>query len=138
MKNLRNILVTALLVFATASIGYSQKTNGNTGNQSGPVGCNVFIPDAFTPNGDNINDRFELKYSDVCDVTSYNLMIFDRWGRLVYEAKGASPDLSWDGRFEGKEMAGGVYIWNLQMKINPSHIGEKDQINRHGTVVVLR
>lgn len=138
MKNLHHIFFTALLILATASFSYAQKSNGNSGNNSGNVGCNVFIPDAFTPNGDNINDRFEIKYSDVCDVTSYHLMVFDRWGRLVYEAKSANPDLAWDGKFEGKEMQGGVYIWNLQMTINPSYVGEQDHINRHGTVVVLR
>jgi gliding motility-associated-like protein len=66
----------------------------------------VFFPDAFTPNGDGINDRFEPQ---AWFVTLEELRIYDRWGNEVYMHKGSSP--VWDGRFRGKALDSGTYVF---------------------------
>ena len=68
--------------------------------------CKIFIPNAFTPDGDNLNERFEIKLD--CPVVSYNLSIFDRWGRKVFQAD--SPEVSWDG---DNAKHTGVYTYTL-------------------------
>lgn len=136
MKRIFQILLLSALFLLIANISYAQKGGGN--NQANTIGCNIFVPNAFTPNGDDINDRFTVKYSDVCNIREFDLKIFDRWGRMVYEAKTADPNFAWDGTFEGKELQQGVYMWNLYVRITPSIPGENEVINRHGTVVIIR
>lgn len=55
--------------------------------------CNVFIPNSFTPNGDGLNDYFEVKQT--CEVFDYELFMFDRWGGIIYTSN--DPDDIWDG-----------------------------------------
>jgi gliding motility-associated-like protein len=61
-------------------------------------GCStVWIPNAFTPNGDGLNDKFAPE--GVCMV-SYTMDIFDRWGNLVYTTDASKP---WDGTYKGSD-----------------------------------
>lgn len=117
---------------------YGQKTNSN--NSSGStVFCNIFVPNAFTPNGDNINDRFEVKHGENCQVLEYNMKIFDRWGRLIYESNSIENGYAWDGTADGKEAMQGVYMWTVSGTIRSQNpIGETRDIKKQGTVVVIR
>jgi gliding motility-associated-like protein len=67
----------------------------------------VFIPTAFSPNGDGKNEEYTILSN--CDVKSYTLRIFDRWGGLVFLSR--TPGESWDGRVNGKPADSGVYFY---------------------------
>jgi len=69
----------------------------------------IYIPSAFSPNGDDINDLFELH---TFDVISIEFQIFDRWGNLVYES--LTNEVKWDGKFKNQYASPGVYVWSLQ------------------------
>lgn len=76
----------------------------------------LFVPNAFTPNNDGINDIFEPFSTDI----DYTLSIYDRWGERLFEAQ----NQGWDGYFKGEELKSDVYIWcllysqkNLQQKM---------------------
>ncbi|MDF1695085.1 MAG: gliding motility-associated C-terminal domain-containing protein [Saprospiraceae bacterium] len=76
----------------------------------------VYIPNVFSPNGDNINDLFTI-FSNSEDAFISQVMIFDRWGELMFEKAGFNiqeVDLSWDGRFNGKLCPPGVYVYVIQ------------------------
>ncbi len=135
MKRYFKIIILFALFILIGTTGYSQKGGVNQGNS---VGCNIFVPNAFTPNGDEINDRFTLKHSDICNIQEFDLKIFDRWGRMVFETKTSDPNQAWDGTFEGKELQQGVYIWNLYVRIHPSTPYEEPVISKQGTVVIIR
>lgn len=77
-----------------------------------PSNCNVSFPNAFSPNGDNINDLFKA-YSELGFV-EWNMEIFDRSGNLVYSS--SDPTSGWDGTFNGKECQVGVYVWKLRYR----------------------
>lgn len=66
----------------------------------------VYIPNAFTPNGDGINDIFSAKgyYID-----KFNMDIYDRWGELVFSSNDISK--GWDGTIKGKLAENSVYVW---------------------------
>lgn len=69
----------------------------------------VYVPNAFTPNNDGINDVFRIK---VIGETSINhLKIYSRWGQLVYD----DPNFNhkWNGKLKGTELPAGVYVWIL-------------------------
>src|SRR5690606_975678 len=56
--------------------------------------CPVIIPDAFSPNGDGINDRFEISYI-ADEFPNYTIEIFNRWGNVVFKGNASTPN--WDG-----------------------------------------
>jgi gliding motility-associated-like protein len=79
----------------------------------------VYAPTAFSPNGDNKNDRFFLAGKKNLKVTYFR--IFDRWGTLVFEAtNGALNDASigWDGTYAGKVVPPGAFVWIAELELN--------------------
>ena len=72
----------------------------------------VFIPNAFSPNGDQHNDFFEI-YPGTSTSKVKSLQIYSRWGEILYDYNGdQSQDLArWDGRFRGKIMMDEVVVY---------------------------
>lgn len=68
----------------------------------------VYAPNAFSPNDDGTNDRFQVFTSDI---TSMQLRIFDRWGNQVFET--TDPDAAWNGFWLNRPAPVGVYVWML-------------------------
>ncbi|AEE53081.1 T9SS C-terminal target domain-containing protein [Haliscomenobacter hydrossis] len=68
--------------------------------------CPVFLPSAFSPNGDGHNDHLEM-FSN-CDTKQIELSVYDRWGNQVYQSNGPKP--SWDGTFRKSSAERGVYL----------------------------
>jgi len=69
------------------------------------------IPNAFSPNGDGINDIFLIAGN------FYSLAfmkIFDRWGELIFETQ--DPSIGWDGTFKGKSLNPDVFVYMIQYK----------------------
>lgn len=66
----------------------------------------VYIPNAFTPNGDDLNDIFKIEYFGL---SGYELTVFDRWGEVIFKSK----DGGWDGNRRGNPCEQGVYVWRL-------------------------
>ncbi|HLF63538.1 MAG TPA: gliding motility-associated C-terminal domain-containing protein [Saprospiraceae bacterium] len=76
--------------------------------------CNhtLFIPNVFSPNGDNVNDEWMVMFDDPA-VTSIECKIFDRWGDKIYET--TTTPIEWDGRFNDQAMLSGVYVYVLKL-----------------------
>ncbi|MFZ4414549.1 MAG: SBBP repeat-containing protein, partial [Bacteroidales bacterium] len=70
---------------------------------------NIWVPTAFTPNGDGRNDVFKIE--TINTIKDFHLYIFNRWGQLVFETKYVLE--GWDGNSMGKEAASGIYIWKI-------------------------
>lgn len=76
----------------------------------------VFVPNAFTPNNDGLNDLFKpvsiFLYNDKGNtVFDYTFQIFNRWGEKVFATD--EVDDAWDGTYKGKAVQGGVYLWRV-------------------------
>lgn len=89
---------------------------------------NVFIPNAFTPNGDELNDVF---VPVLRGVKFYALSVFDRWGTLLFET--AELNKGWDGTYKGVASKQDVYVWKMSVS---SKSGE--QKNLTGQVTLTR
>lgn len=78
----------------------------------------VFIPDAFSPNLDGVNDVFSV-YTGKGVVSINSMRIFNRWGDMMYENTDIEPSslgtVGWDGRFNGRMMDTGVYIYAVEI-----------------------
>lgn len=87
------------------------------------------IPNAFSPNGDGLNDFFNvhnIKYEQILKFVVYN-----RYGEMVYDGK--NPDIGWDGYFKGQPAPLGVYSYNII--INIPFVGVR---NYKGDVTLIR
>jgi gliding motility-associated-like protein len=73
-----------------------------------PAKCNVYVPNAFTPNGDGLNDYFKPSFKG--GLIKYSFQIFNRWGEKVFETR--ILDKGWDGRHKGK-LIPGIYVFKL-------------------------
>ena len=71
---------------------------------------NVYVPNVFTPNGDNLNDLF---LPAVRGAKKYNLSVFDRWGKKLFET--LEPLEGWDGNYQEKACQTDVYNWSLSV-----------------------
>jgi len=88
---------------------------------------NFFIPNAFTPNADGVNDFFYVLSQT--GVKVFTFQVFDRWGEKVHD--GAYP---WDGKFKDKDVPMGVYVYFVRLGL----FGEAESITRKGSVTLIR
>ncbi|MDD2387100.1 MAG: gliding motility-associated C-terminal domain-containing protein [Bacteroidales bacterium] len=70
------------------------------------------IPNAFTPNGDGINDTWEIDYIEMYPSAYVN--VFNRWGQHIYQAK--SNEDFWDGKWKGKYVPAGSYQYVIDLR----------------------
>ena len=71
---------------------------------------NLFIPNTFTPNGDDHNELFSIIGDNI---KTFSIQIFNRWGELMFMSK--SIDKSWDGTFKNKKVQEGTYYYNVKV-----------------------
>jgi gliding motility-associated-like protein len=88
----------------------------------------VFVPNAFTPNGDGQNDVFMVMGNKLDEFT---MVIYNRWGEKVFESQDAN--MGWDGTFEGKELPSDVFAYMVRLRCFNGEIFEKQ-----GNVSLLR
>ena len=88
----------------------------------------IWVPNAFTPNNDGMNDEF-IPYVEHAD--NYHLYIFNRWGELIFESKDQYS--GWDGTYKGKKASEDIYIW----RIDYTNYSGKN-FNQYGYVVLYR
>jgi len=91
-----------------------------------------FVPNAFTPNGDELNNVFRPLQSFTA-IKEYNLSIYDLWGNLVFQTN--DPSAFWDGTVENGEPLLDAYIWTIS--IRSSCLSDNEQ-HQSGTIIILK
>ncbi len=76
-----------------------------------PPSATLYFPNAFSPNGDGINESFG---GEGVLLDRYELYVFDRWGGIIFESK--DQDLRWDGTMDGEAVMNGVYPYKYLAK----------------------
>jgi gliding motility-associated-like protein len=93
----------------------------------------IFVPNAFSPNGDGINDIFQIKFpNSTFNLQHSTLSIFNRWGEEIFQ----SDDITqgWDGKKNGKDCPGGVYVYKIVFEVD-GVAGSQEMV---GTVMLVR
>jgi gliding motility-associated-like protein len=93
-----------------------------------------FIPNTFTPNGDNLNDYFTA-YGPNLVMIDY-MHIYDRWGSLIFSHEvipANNTNLGWDGTQNGQEVNAGVYTYIMELKFKE---GDKKMVS--GNITLIR
>jgi gliding motility-associated-like protein len=88
----------------------------------------LYVPNAFTPNNDGVNDRF-LVFTD--GAKSISFKIFNRWGEKIFETTTIGE--GWDGTYLGKEMNPGVYVYYVEVTYQDDSIQAEK-----GSVTLIR
>lgn len=97
--------------------------------------CVVFAPNAFTPNGDGINDLFRIETE--CAFESFSIRIFNRWGDEVFSS--ADPKFTWRGEDRSNEFFAGPVIYNYRIEALPEAVLFVPQpLEIIGSVTVVR
>jgi len=89
----------------------------------------LYVPNAFSPNGDGNNTTWGPAFSFVKD---FEISVFNRWGQRLFYSNNLSS--TWDGKFEGKDCQQGVYLF----KIKFSGFNSNDIIEKLGSVTIIR
>lgn len=113
--------------FLTATNGVCERTDEMTI----VVSKDLIIPSVFSPNGDGINDTWEIlgadRYPDI------QIQVFDRWGQKVFESISYNEEKFWDGTHKGKRLSTSTYYY----VINLNEPGEPENITK-GAVSIVR
>jgi gliding motility-associated-like protein len=76
----------------------------------------LLMPDAFTPNGDGVNDVFEI--TNKADFREIEMRVYNRWGEVVHDGRG--QDHGWDGTYNGQKQNADMYVYFVRALPNTS------------------
>ncbi|MDF2435979.1 MAG: hypothetical protein K0Q95_355 [Bacteroidota bacterium] len=88
----------------------------------------AYIPNSFTPNGDGLNDEFNISGTNIQDL---QMVIYERSGEKMYESKGRNS--SWNGTLKTQELGAGTYVYTVRIIFEDGSIA-----NKKGYVTVVR
>ena len=93
-----------------------------------------FIPNAFSPNGDGLNDVFKVRglYKNI----TFHMYVYDRWGTAVFESD--NIDRGWDGASGGQKCPSGSYVWMVRIGFLGQDIITQGDVKFNGTVTIVR
>ncbi len=95
--------------------------------------CQIFIPNAFSPNDDGFNDVFKVYPHSDFKGDFRIFRIYNRWGALMYEAQNFSPENSgWNGTHKGKKLGVGVYVYFIEIEYEN---GDKEILEGDITII---
>ncbi|MDB4922595.1 gliding motility-associated C-terminal domain-containing protein [Mucilaginibacter sp.] len=119
-----------IIVHATGGISCQLSKNSTpvTGTTTNPLIDNIFVANAFTPNGDGKNDVVYVRNENIKSLKFY---VYDQWGELLYVSQ--SQQNGWDGTCKGKTEPAGVYVYYLEANMN-----DGKQVKKKGTITLLR
>ncbi len=94
------------------------------------LGCEeLFLPKAFTPNGDGLNDFYGISnYYVIQELLDFEIL--DRWGNRVFYT--VDPIQQWDGSYQGAEVNPGVFLYRIR------HLCQGEELIKVGSVVVMK
>lgn len=91
-----------------------------------------YVPNSFTPDGDIFNQTFTPVFTSGFDPFDYHLMIYDRWGELIFQSD--DPNYGWDGSYADLGIVqAGLYTWKIEFKVSKND--ERKRIFGHVAVL---
>jgi len=91
--------------------------------------CDIYLPNAFTPNGDGKNDKFHILTTGHHAIRTF--MVMNRWGQKVFDTHDENE--GWDGKFKGEDLPIGTYYYYIKYLCSDNTLLEKK-----GEIVLIR
>jgi gliding motility-associated-like protein len=131
---MKKVILLILIALSSLPVLVHAQSGGPSGH------CPLHVPNAFTPNGDNLNETFQIRIGESCEVISFDLKIFDRWGRLIHQADEYLPSQAWDGTADGQPAKQGVYMYQLEVNLRHTKqaSGQSELSTKKGSIVLIR
>lgn len=95
-------------------------------------GLIYYIPNAFTPDGDEHNNVFSPVFTSGFDPADFHLEIYDRWGEQIFESHNA--EVGWDGTYQNRLCKEGIYTWVIRFK----DLYTDENYHVHGSIALIR
>ena len=92
----------------------------------------VYVPNAFSPNGDGLNDEFRV-FAAPNRVKEINMSVFGRWGNLVFQGAGDLEKIRWDGSHKGELKSSNVFVYSIDVELVSGR-----KLNITGDITLLR
>ena len=115
----------------TTYTAYCSLCNGQEFTDDMTVYVIPYIPNAFTPNGDGLNDDFRILGLPPENITQFNMQIFNRWGQIVFSSNDIL--IGWDGKLNGAVCPEGDYTWVIFYEYD-----KKTRTSNKGILTLLR
>ena len=115
----------------TTYIAWVQICNGQEFTDTVTVHVIPYIPNAFTPNGDGLNDEFRIVGIPHENITRFQMEIYNRWGERIFHT--ADILEGWDGTWNNGPCPSDTYIWVIGYED-----GKKHKVTNHGSVILMR
>ncbi len=128
------LIGTIILLASTPKFTLSQNASSSeivSGQNKSTLKCSIFVPHAFTPNGDGINDA--LRVNCPCEITEYTFTIYDEKG-AIYKTHNIRQ--KWDGRRNGQPVNEGYYKWEIVYSMKEN--GKLRERTLHGDIAIIR
>lgn len=93
----------------------------------------IYVPDAFSPNQDAINDQLTVWHA--ATFITYSFRVYDRWGNLIFSTR--QPDTNWDGTFQNHACPEDIYAWTVTYSLLNS-LNQEQFFHRSGQVMLIR
>jgi len=122
----------------TVTVTDSNGCQATVSRQVANAGCPdpFYVPNAFTPNGDNLNDIFRLRAKDLTGLKDFDLKVFNRWGELVFHT--FNIDEGWDGTYKHMPAEMGNYFWSVTFTTLNAKTLQPVTTSVKGDVVLIR
>jgi len=93
-----------------------------------------YVPNAFTPNNDEVNDFFRPYFQEGLIFLTYQFEVYDRWGNRMFETD--DPESGWDGIFLDELADQAAFVWKFYALVQ--HCGDTKIVKDHGDVMLLK
>ena len=90
-----------------------------------------YIPNSFTPDGDEYNQTFQPVFTSGFDPYDFSMTIYNRWGELIFETHDAT--IGWDGTYKGELVPAGAYVWTITIKI--ADVDDREVMTGHVNIL---
>lgn len=114
----------AVSLLVTNQFGCTDIAYGTVYMEGGVI---YYVPNTFTPDGNEMNPVFTPVFSSGIDSSDFKLQIFNRWGEVIFESK--DLQIGWDGTYNGIPSPEGIYTWRIEFKHSKND--EKEIIHGH-------
>lgn len=92
----------------------------------------IFIPNAFTPNGDGLNDYFMAEGKNI---DSFRMKIYNKWGEMIFESENIYQ--GWNGQYENRPCPQGTYIYTIQYT-GFETVDKQSVVSKNGTLQLIK
>ncbi len=125
--------ILSILIYLMISCPVLLHAQSKSGDDEAQDDLQVFIPNAFTPNGDRFNEFWKPVISGA-ELAFYELQVVDRHGQEVFYTK--DPNLAWNGQIRGSGYSTSTSMYLYYLRVRP--VGKPDNREYRGYIVLIR